>query len=140
MLAEFAVAGVAALPFLPHGKGAVILILGGLAILPAALLWSRAAAGTQRWTLGIEPGAQRAGLGACQVLTADLRSCVVVLRACPACRPGASRHAAKACTQEQAALAATVRPRAPGARVTEVVCNRSGRGSCVFVIHRGASP
>lgn len=128
----------AALPFLPHGKGALILILGGLAVLPASLLWSRASAGTQRWVAGLEKGAIRLGVGPCKVVSADVRSCVVLLPACPSCR-GLARKGAP-CVREQRVLEAAVAPRAPGASVVEVSCNTGGRGACTFVVHRGRSP
>ncbi|MHB1262001.1 MAG: hypothetical protein ACYC2H_09835 [Thermoplasmatota archaeon] len=128
----------AAVPFLPQGKGALILILGGLAVLPASLLWSRASTGTQRWVTGIEQGASRLGLGPCKVVSADLRSCIVLLTACPSCR-GHTRKGAP-CTREQHALEAAVASRAPGASAVEVSCNTGGRGSCTFVVHRGRSP
>ncbi|MFA5945098.1 MAG: hypothetical protein WC876_11610 [Candidatus Thermoplasmatota archaeon] len=128
----------AAVPFLPHGKGALILILGGLAVLPASLLWSRASSGTQRWVAGIVPGAIRLGLGPCRVVSADVHSCVVVLSSCPSCRSRAKPVGN--CAREQQGLQTTVAPRAPDARVVELSCNPSGRGACTFVIHRGRSP
>lgn len=126
------------LPFLPSGKGALILILGGLAVLPASLLWSRASSGTQRWIAGIEQGAFRLGLGPCRVVSASVSSCVILLTSCPSCR-GQGRHAAP-CSREQQRLLQAVTPRAPGARVIEVSCNPRGRGACTFVVHRGRTP
>lgn len=130
--------GVAALPFLPAGKGALILILGGLALLPASLLWSRTSSGTQRWIAGIEQGAAGLGLGPCRVVSADVNRCIVLLSACPSCR-GQRSHAAP-CSREQRGLLAAVQARAPRARVVEVSCNPSGRGTCAFVVYRGRSP
>jgi hypothetical protein len=138
MLPSVLAAGLAALPFLPHGQGALILILGGLAVLPFSLLLSRASSGTQRWVAGLEQGAVRLGLGPCRVLSANVHSCIVSLTACPTCC-ATGRHASP-CSREARALQAVVGPRAPGARVFEVSCNRSGRGSCTFVVHRGRSP
>lgn len=130
--------GLAALPFLPAGKGALILILGGLALLPVSLLWSRTSAGAQRWIAGIEQGAAARGLGPCRIVSSDVQSCVILLSACPSCRTqGPHRHP---CLQEQRSLLAAVQPRAPGARVVEVSCNPSGRGACSFVVYRGRSP
>lgn len=130
--------GVAALPFLPAGKGALILILGGLAFLPASLLWSRTSAGTQRWIAGIEQGAAGLGLGPCRVVSATVHRCIVVLSACPSCRTQGPH--ASPCSREQRHLLAAVQPRAPAARVVEVSCNPSGRGACAFVVYRGRSP
>lgn len=130
--------GVAALPFLPAGKGALILILGGLALLPASLLWSRTSPGQQRWTAGIEQGAASLGLGPCRVVSASVHRCIVLLPACPSCR--AQGPHAWPCTREQGVLLAAVQARAPGARVVEVSCNPSGRGSCAFVVYRGRAP
>lgn len=130
--------GLAVLPFLPSGKGALILILGGLAVLPASLLWSRVSSGTQRWIAGLEQSAIRLGLGPCRVVSANVKSCVVLLTACPTCR-GQGRHA-HPCSREQRALLQAVAPRAPGARVVEVSCNPRGRGACTFVVHRGRAP
>ncbi|MEA3137757.1 MAG: hypothetical protein QOJ26_1071 [Thermoplasmata archaeon] len=131
----------AALPFLPRGKGSLILILGGLAILPAALLLSRASSGTQRWVAGLEQTAVGLGLGPCRVLAADLHKCVVLLTACPTCTGsgrGRGSHGGP-CVREQQALQLAIGPRAPGSRVVEIACNKAGRGACSFVIHRGRS-
>ena len=130
--------GLAALPFLPSGKGALILILGGLAVLPASLLWSRASSGAHRWIVGLEQGAAGLGLGPCRVVSANVHSCIVRLSACPTCK-GQGPHAWP-CLREQRGLQAAAQARAPGARVVEVSCNPSGRGSCTFVVHRGRSP
>ena len=130
--------GAAVLPFLPSGKGALILILGGLAVLPASLLWSRASSGTQRWIAGLEQSAVRLGLGPCRVVSANVTSCVVLLTACPTCRTQ-GRHA-HPCSREQQGLLQAVAGRAPAARVIEVSCNPRGRGSCTFVVHRGRTP
>jgi hypothetical protein len=128
----------AAAPFLPHGKGALILILGGLAALPLGLLWSRASTGQQRWTVGLEQRAHQQGLGPLQILEANLHTCVVTLVACPSCRAKGS-HAAL-CSRELEGLRLAVRPRAPQARVVEVGHDLAHRGSCSFLITRGPSP
>ena len=130
--------GLAALPFLPSGKGALILILGGLAVLPASLLWSRASSGTQRWVAGLEQAGLRLGLGPCRVVSASVSSCVVLLSACPTCQ--GRGHDPGPCSREQLRLLEAVAQRAPGARVVEVSCNPRGRGSCTFVVHRGRTP
>lgn len=126
----------AALPFLPPGKGALILILGGLAVLPVSLLLSRTASGTQRWIAGIEQGSHGLGLGPCRIVSADVHRCVVLITACRSCRSGAH----SGCQDERQILERAVKPRAPDARVVEVACNPSGQGACTFVIHRGRSP
>lgn len=125
----------AAAPFLPRGKGALILMLGGLALLPAALLLSRSKSGTQRWTIGIEQRALQQGLGACQILQSDLRTCLVAVRSCRSCGGQGGRGP---CKREEQALLAAVRPRAPGARIREVSCNPL-RGSCTFLVFRGSA-
>lgn len=124
----------AALPFLPNGRGALILILGGLAVLPVSLLWSTMTSATQ-WVGGIEPTAARLGLGPCRVVSADVHSCVVRLNACPTCREAGQRPGS--CERERGVLQAAVQTRAPNAKVIEVACNPSGRGVCTFVIQRG---
>jgi hypothetical protein len=125
----------AAAPFLPHGKGALILIFGGLAALPFALAWSRVTPGVQRWTVGIEQRAIQQGLGPCQIDDANLHNCVVTLTACP-CRARVGR--ATGCLRELEVLRLAVRPRAPRARVVEVSHDRARRGVCTFLIFRGA--
>ena len=74
----------AALPFLPSGKGAIILILGGLAMLPLSLLGSRVT--LRPWFSGVERNAARLGLGPCRLLTRNSDRCLVALAACPTCK------------------------------------------------------
>lgn len=122
-----------AAPFLPRGKGALILILGGLALLPAALLLSRSNSGVKRWTIGIEQRAVQHGLGPCQILQANLQTCLVAVRSCRSCGGVGGQGP---CKREEQALLLAVRPRAPAARVREVACNPR-RGSCTFLVFRG---
>lgn len=126
----------ASLPFLPNGKGALILIFGGLAVLPASLLWSTVSSRGQ-WATGIEPGAARLGLGRCRVSSADGASCVVLLTACAGCKGRPQR--ARSCDREANALLDLVLARAPNAKVVEVSCGRPHPGACTFVIQRGRS-
>lgn len=125
----------AALPFLPAGRGALILIFGGLAVLPVSLLLSRASALALRWVAGLEQGVQERGLGPCRIVVADARSCVVRLAGCMTCRtrPGQGGP----CESEARGLRLAASRRAPGAKVVEIACNP--RLGCTFVIHRGRS-
>ena len=130
----------AALPFLPRGKGALILILGGLVVLPFSLLWSRISSKNPRfveWVAGIEDGAARLGLGPCTIVAADMARCVVSLAACPTCRQN-RRHAGP-CERERRGLELAAKMLAPRATVVEVACNPSGQGACTFEIQRGRS-
>ena len=138
MMITYMLAALAALPFLPHGKGALILILGGLLLLPASLLWLMAMSGPQRWIAGVELGAVRLGMGPCRIVSANARSCVVVVKACPTCREN-RRHKGP-CVRERLGLQIAVGARAPAAKVVEISCNRLGRGACTFMIHRGRTP
>lgn len=124
----------AALPFLPAGRGALILIFGGLAVLPVSLLLSRASALAHRWVAGLEQGVEEGGLGPCRIVVADARSCVVRLTSCMTCRerPGAGGGR---CDREARGLRLAASRRAPRAKVVEIAC--SPRLGCTFVIHRG---
>jgi hypothetical protein len=125
-----------ALPFLPAGKGSLILILGGLAVLPISLMWSRMASGTQ-WCSGLEHAALRLGLGPAHTRSADERRCFVVLTACPTCQTmgmGSGR-----CERERRSLQLAIVADAPEATVVEVACNPSGHGDCTFEVRRGRS-
>ncbi len=122
----------AGLPFLPAGRGALILIFGGLAVLPVSLLLSRASALALRWVAGLAQEAAERGLGPCRIVVADARSCVVRLSECKTCRrPGQGGP----CRREASGLRLAASRRAPGAKVVEIACNP--RLGCTFVIHRG---
>ncbi len=126
----------AAVPFLPAGKGATILILGGLAVLPLSLFMSRLATGT-RWIGGIEKRATRLGLGPCRIVTVDDQHCIVSLAACGTC---AHRTAGTGpCERERSGLELTAQRRAPEASVTELRCSTAGQRGCTFEIYRGRS-
>lgn len=135
VLPAAAALGAAVLPFLPSGRGALILILGGVAMLPLSLLWSRLA--SPPWTGGVERDAPRLGLGPCRVLARTRERCVVAVAACPTC----SQAGHGPCERERRALQLAIHARAPRARVVEVSCNGSRpgapKGTCIFEIHRG---
>ncbi len=124
------VADLAALPFLPSGRGAVILILGGLAMLPLSLLGSRLA--TRRWFTGVERDAGRLDLGPCKILRREGDRCMVVLADCRTCR----EKGGGPCERERRGLQLAMHARAPQAQVVEVACD-ARRGACVFEIRRG---
>lgn len=135
MLHALAQAVLAALPFLPSGRGALILILGGLAMLPVSLFGSRMAAALP-WAARVEREALRLGLGPCRVVSRDRDRCLVSISRCRTCLeqgPGP-------CDRERRALELAIHARAPQARVTEVSCKAGQAGShgpCTFEIRRG---
>lgn len=122
----------AALPFLPAGRGALILILGGLAMLPISLLGSRLSSSLP-WAARVEREALRLGLGPCRVVARDRGRCLVSLARCPTCLEDGGGP----CERERRALELAIHSRAPRARVTEVSCTGSRRGPCTFEILRG---
>ena len=120
----------AMLPFLPSGRGALILMFGGLAMLPLSLLGSRIAA---PWTSRVARDAARLGLGPCRVLARDRQRCLVALAACPTC----IERGRGPCERERRALQLAIHNRAPQALVVEVSCNGARQGTCTFEIRRG---
>lgn len=146
-----------ALPFLPAGRGALILILGGLVVLPLSLLLSgpgktavvpangrprpahaspaRASApagrpqGARGWVgTGLER-ALRQAVGWTELLEAAPGHYVVRLGRCGSC---AAR--APACETERSALEGAVGPYLRGARVAESACVQWGGRGCTFDI------
>lgn len=122
----------AAVPFLPTGRGALILIFGGLAMLPLSLLGGRLGA-VRAWSTGLERNAARLGLGPCRVMARDAARCVVLVAACPTCRD----QGRGPCERERRALQLALHARAPDAQVVEVSCNAPRFKACVFEIRRG---
>lgn len=132
VLPQVAVASLAAVPFLPSGRGALILIFGGLAMMPLSLLWSRVSSWAP-WAGRVTKDAARLGLGPCRVLSRDRRRCVVALAACRTCQEDGGGP----CERERRALQLAIHTRAPQAFVVEVACNGARHGACTFEIRRG---
>lgn len=132
MLDDAARLALAALLFLPSGRGALILVFGGLAMLPLSLLGSRLS-GVVPWTAGMERQALRLGLGPCRILVRDRTHCIVTLAACRTCR----EEGGGPCDRERRALQLAIHARAPQAVVTELSCKDGRVGPCTFEIQRG---
>ena len=162
-----AIPGLAAagLRSLPPGKGALILILGGLVVLGLVLLFVRfgsasaheaprghprsearsfvatlqgpkAFRAVPHWVSGLDGELDRRHLGHGRLLLADAGRCVIQLEGCASCRTAGSRM--HACERERSAIEALVRAGAPGARVSEIACDVAGQGRCTFEIFRGS--
>jgi hypothetical protein len=136
------------LPFLPPGRGALILILGGLLVLPVSLLMSRvgsrsgqavaplafipvaAPPAARPWAgTGIERAIRQA-VGGTQLLSAAPGHYVVQLNRCDSCIrrvPG--------CGHERDAIERAVAPYLAAARVSERLCAQERRrAACTFDI------
>ena len=145
----------AALPFLPAGKGGLILILGGLSVLATALFWAifrddrrsgPGAVGRARdpdaWTDGdwvgmLQGRARQAGVGNVRLLAHGSRGCRILVEGCASCRRGRRGPGRRRCVGVRRWLEAVVRTFARRARVLEVSCNAGGRGACAFEIDLG---
>lgn len=143
----------AALPFLPAGKGGLILILGGLSVLATALFWSmmqgdrRVGPGAvdrvrrpDSWTDGdwatlLQGRAKRADLGAIRLLAHGSRGCRILVQDCASCRTGWVPR--RGCVEVRRWLESVVRVFARRARVVEVSCNAGGHHACAFEIDLG---
>ena len=139
----------AGIPFLPAGKGALILILGGLAVLPFSLLWSRARAPPApvlvgprdaQWATGLQDVMTKAGVGPCRVLAVDAQRCIVSLASCGTChRARLIQRRPHGCEAERRALQKGARPLVPAAVVREIACDPLGQGACTFEVRRGSA-
>lgn len=132
MLLQAALAALAAVPFLPSGRGALILIFGGLAMLPLSLMLSRVASWAP-WAGRVAKDAARLGLGPCRVLSRDSSRCIVALGSCRTC----TEDGGGPCDRERRALQLAIHARAPQASVVELSCNGARHGACTFEIRRG---
>lgn len=145
----------AAPPFLPPGRGGLILIMGGLAMLAVALfslsvsprsypgfvhtpraVFATAMSASSRtsasqpavqWPQYVQNAAVSEGLGQPLVLAVQGTRCTLLIEHCRSCRRR-KRH----CTRERRALQRAARRLSRHAEVREVSCNIDRRHACAF--------